>query len=101
MEHFRTDAGVHALNSAVVVDLERKYGKLYDCNYITATLNESFECASQQIRVNRTEMVPNSFNERLNVVKSRTYLYRLGMIKPHRGINRTIEEESRCYFKYS
>lgn len=98
---FRTDAGVHALNSAVVVDLERMNGKLYDCNYITTTLNDSFELASQQMRVNRTEIVTNSFNERLNVVKSRTYLYRLGIIKPHLDINSKIEEKSRCYFKYS
>lgn len=97
----RTDAGVHALNSAVVVDLERMNGKPFTCDYITTTLNDSFEENSHQIRVNRTEMVPNSFNECFNVVKSRTYLYRLGIIKPNLNINTNIEEKSRCYFRYS
>lgn len=97
----RTDTGVHALNSAVVVDLERMNGKPYSCDYITATLNDSSEMTSHQIRINQTEIVPNAFNERLNVVKSRTYLYRLGIIKPNLNINTKIEEKSRCYFKYS
>lgn len=98
---FRTDAGVHALNSAVLVDLEQKNGRPYGCNYITSILNESFEQSGHQIRINQTEIVPNSFNERLNVVKSRTYLYRFGIIKPNVQANHKIEERGRCYFKYS
>lgn len=98
---FRTDAGVHALNSAVVVDLERKNGRPYDCDYITATLNEAFETSAHQIRINKTEIVPNSFDERTNAVKSRTYLYRFGIVKSNQPINTNIEERSRFYFKYS
>lgn len=97
----RTDAGVHALNSAVVVDLKRKNDKPYSCDYVTATLNESFEMASQQIRINRTEIVPNSFSECSNVVKSRTYLYRLGIVNSNADIKTKIEEKSRCFFKYT
>lgn len=98
---FRTDAGVHALNSAVVVDLERKNGRPYDCDYITGMLNESFQDSCHQIRINQTEMVPNTFNERTNAVKSRTYLYRFGIIQPDADINAKIEEKSRCYFRYT
>lgn len=98
---YRTDAGVHALNAAVVVDLQRINGRPYDCDYITTMLNESFEKSSHQIRINQTEIVPNSFNARINAVKSRTYLYRFGIIKPNLLINTKIEEKFRCYFKYS
>lgn len=92
---------MHALNSAVVVDLERRNGKPYDCEYITSVLNETFECASCEIRVNGAQLVPNSFNEHINAVKSRTYLYRLGIIKKGMSIDYRLEEKCRCFFMYS
>lgn len=98
---FRTDTGVHALNSAVVVDLERMNGKPYDSDYIISKLNESFEESKHQIRVNQAVMVPNTFNEHINAVKSRTYLYRLGVIKPNKNIDYNLDEKYRCFFIYS
>lgn len=97
----RTDTGVHALNSAVVVDLERKNGKPYDCDHITCMLNRSFFASPHQVRVNRTQLVPNTFNQHVNAVKSRTYMYRLGIIKPNMNIRYKLEEKDRCFFMYT
>lgn len=97
----RTDTGVHALNSAVVVDLERKNGHPYDCDHITCMLNRSFYASPHKVRVNRTQLVPNTFNQHVNAVKSRTYMYRLGIIKPNMNISYKLEEKDRCFFMYT
>ncbi|XP_031629891.1 tRNA pseudouridine synthase-like 1 isoform X2 [Contarinia nasturtii] len=101
LNFFRTDAGVHAINSAVFVDLERSNSEPYDCNYITSKLNQALEETPHQIRVNGAQRVPNTFNQHINGVKSRTYLYRLGVIKKNRNIDYTIDEKYRCYFMHS
>lgn len=94
----RTDTGVHALNSAVVVDLQRQNGKPYDGHYITSILNDSFEEKSHAVRINRADVVPNSFNQHVNAVKSRTYLYRFGIIRKNLQIHSQLEEQYRCHF---
>lgn len=97
----RTDSGVHALNSAVVVDLQRQNDKPYDASHIVHTLNEHFDESEHEIRVNGVQLVPNTFNEHINAVKSRTYLYRLGIIQKDTNIDYRLEEKYRCYFIYS
>lgn len=94
----RTDAGVHALNSAVVVDLQRNNGKLFEEDYISSSMNRFFEESKHEIRVNKVEVVPNDFNSHGRVVKSRTYIYRLGIIKPGRDFINKLEESQRCLF---
>lgn len=64
-------------------------------------LNDSFDKTQHQIRVNRAEIVPETFNEHRNAVKSRTYLYRLGVIKENMNIDQPLEEKKRCFFMYS
>lgn len=104
MLHFitsRTDSGVHALNSAVVVDLQRKNDKPYDVHHIVQVLNEHFDDSKHAVRVNGAQLVPNTFNEHINAVKSRTYLYRLAIIKKKKNIDYKLEEKYRCFFIYS
>lgn len=98
---FRTDTGVHALNSAVVVDLQRKSKNPYDTNYIVQILNGYFEESNHAVRVNKVQIVPITFNEHVNAVMSRTYLYRLGVIKRNKNIDSKLEEKDRCFFIYS
>lgn len=94
----RTDAGVHALNSAVVVDFDRKSDKPFAVDYMAAGLNKYFNKSKHQIRINKVEVVPNDFNDKGKVVQSRTYLYRLGIIKPGSLLRPSLEEHQRCYF---
>lgn len=94
----RTDTGVHALNSAVVVDLERKNGKPYDCEYITNRLNKSLADTLHKVRVNHCKMVPKTFNQHINAVKSRTYMYRIAVIKKGMHIDCNLDEKFRCHF---
>lgn len=97
----RTDAGVHALNSAVLVNLERKNGKLYDTMYVSAILNNHLSETKHNVRINGVELVPNSFNAHGRIVKSRTYIYRLAIIKPNMDVEIPLEEQNRCLFLYS
>lgn len=104
----RTDKGVHALHSAVHVDLERQNGQPYDVKYLTATINRNLYNGGLPIRVLRADIVPENFHCRYNA-KGRTYLYRLAIARDHqleegyRGranfINYVpIEEANRCWF---
>ncbi|XP_050078056.1 tRNA pseudouridine synthase-like 1 isoform X1 [Anopheles maculipalpis] len=104
----RTDTGVHALHNTVHVDLERPNGKPYTVDRITQTLNRAFERDGQSLRIISTVHVPLTFHARL-CAKSRTYLYRLAVLKreyscdpsrlhhPHTRFI-PIEEHDRCYF---
>lgn len=96
--HFSTDAGVHALNSAVVVDFDRKSNKPFTDDYMAANLNRYFNESKHQIRVNKVEVVPNDFNQNGRVVQSRTYLYRVGIIKQGTLFKPSLEEHQRCSF---
>ncbi|XP_058121774.1 tRNA pseudouridine synthase-like 1 [Anopheles ziemanni] len=103
----RTDTGVHALHNTVHVDLERPNGKPYDAEKITKALNRAFERDAQSLRILSTVHVPNTFHARL-CAKSRTYLYRLAVLKKEYARNHPlqhpqsrfipIEEHDRCYF---
>lgn len=104
----RTDKGVHALHSAVHVDLERQNGEPYDVKYLTATLNRNLYNGGLPIRVLRVDIVPETFHCRYNA-KGRTYLYRLAIAKDYyleEGYRRRanyinfvpIEEANRCWF---
>uniref|UniRef100_A0A182JTT6 tRNA pseudouridine synthase n=1 Tax=Anopheles christyi TaxID=43041 RepID=A0A182JTT6_9DIPT len=103
----RTDTGVHALHNTVHVDLQRPNGKPYDADRITKVLNRAFEKDAQSLRILSTMHVPLTFHARL-CAKSRTYLYRLAVLKreysctsggqqPHARFI-PIEEQDRCYF---
>ncbi|XP_053673605.1 tRNA pseudouridine synthase-like 1 [Anopheles nili] len=103
----RTDTGVHALHNTVHVDLLRPNGLPYDANHITRTLNRCFEKDEQALRVLSTVHVPLTFHARM-CAKSRTYLYRLAVLKKEFSSEATrlhphlrfipIEEHDRCYF---
>ncbi|XP_037907028.1 tRNA pseudouridine synthase-like 1 isoform X2 [Hermetia illucens] len=104
----RTDAGVHALQTSVHVDLENSHGVVYPTHSITSLLNRHFSREALQIRVINTIHVPNTFHSRYHA-KGRTYLYRLAVAKQDlfsKGLDRTegyvsfipIEEFERCFF---
>lgn len=103
----RTDAGVHALQSTVHVDLERANGQPYDPNVITYLLNRNFYHSSNHIRVLNSIIVPDTFHCRYNA-KSRSYVYRIAVakeninpeidVKAHYFNYIPIEEIDRCYF---
>lgn len=84
-------------------DLCRLYGEPYNPKLITITLNRYFIKSSVPIRILKTYLVPSTFNCRRNVV-SRTYLYRLCVVKSARlnaanYLNHLpIEELERCLF---
>lgn len=100
----RTDKGVHALHSAVHVDLDRTL----DVNYLTSTVNRNLFNEGLPIRVLRTNLVPDTFHCRYSA-RARTYLYRLAIARDYfveegnRGranyLNFVpIEESNRCWF---
>lgn len=104
----RTDKGVHALHSAVHVDLLRHNAEPYDVQYLTATINRNLYNGGLPIRVLRADIVPNTFHCRYNAL-GRKYLYRLAIAKDYylaeeyRGranyINYVpIEESNRAWF---
>ncbi|XP_053693104.1 tRNA pseudouridine synthase-like 1 isoform X1 [Sabethes cyaneus] len=102
----RTDAGVHALHNTVHVDLERRNGKPYDEVKVTQCLNRALGSQELPIRIINTQLVPMTFHARM-CAKSRTYLYRLGVLRRRfcegpsmHALNRfiPIEEHDRCYF---
>ncbi|XP_037934967.1 tRNA pseudouridine synthase-like 1 [Teleopsis dalmanni] len=104
----RTDKGVHALHSTLHVDLQKYGTKTYDPTTITGVLNRTLHKQKLQIRVIKTERVPDTFHCRYNAL-GRTYLYRIAVLrKKSDGSNCIdnrafeefipIEEIDRCYF---
>ena len=103
---FRTDAGVHALQSSVHVDLQKVGGGYFHPSNITIALNHHFHEKWLPIRIINTIRIPETFHCRYNA-KSRTYLYRLAVIKRdteedfeghHYLRYQPIEELDKCYF---
>lgn len=104
---YRTDAGVHALHSAVHVDLERCNGTPFDTLQMTSTINRYFYKEHIPIRILNTRIVPGTFHCRFNAI-GRTYLYRLAVIKTEEEALRwgnkkysryvPVEELDRCLF---
>ncbi|KPJ07966.1 tRNA pseudouridine synthase-like 1 [Papilio machaon] len=101
----RTDGGVHALNSSAHFDLERYGTNVYDPEYITYQLNKFFLKNETSISVKKCLRVSDQFSARFNAV-SRTYLYRLAVLKPDIELPESsiissympIEEWKRCHF---
>lgn len=102
----RTDAGVHALHNTVHVDLKRLYGGPYKTHKLTQRLNRAFGAQGLPLRILDTKLVPMTCHARL-CAKSRTYLYRLGVLKPQFCVDPhmhplsrfvPIDEHDRCYF---
>nr|XP_022918176.1 tRNA pseudouridine synthase-like 1 isoform X2 [Onthophagus taurus] len=99
----RTDAGVHALHTTLHVDLTRPNNEPYDPKTITIQLNKKFSKSFLPIRILSTYLVPNTFHCRREAL-SRTYMYRLCVIKYNGLIRNTldklipIEEHNRAYF---
>lgn len=103
----RTDAGVHALQSSLHVDLERQDGKPYDVNVMTGVLNRTLDKHDLPIRVVSIKHVPDTFHCRYRA-KGRTYLYRFAVAKTNPiGVNIKnrnyqnfipVDEYKRCYF---
>uniref|UniRef100_A0A182STZ3 tRNA pseudouridine synthase n=1 Tax=Anopheles maculatus TaxID=74869 RepID=A0A182STZ3_9DIPT len=88
--------------------MQRPNGKPYTTDRITQTLNRAFEKDGQSLRILSTVHVPLTFHARL-CAKSRTYLYRLAVLKREHACDRSrqhhphtrfipIEEHDRCYF---
>lgn len=108
----RTDKGVHALHSAVHVDLERQNGRPYDVKYLTSVLNRNLYNGGLPIRVLRADIVPDTFHCRYSA-KGRSYLYRLAIAKDYHNLEEgyrgranfinyvPIEEANRCWFVHS
>ncbi|XP_045785692.1 tRNA pseudouridine synthase-like 1 isoform X1 [Maniola jurtina] len=101
----RTDGGVHALNSSAHVDLERKGENIYETHYVTYEMNKFFFKNDISILVRKCLRVNDNFSARFNAL-SRTYLYRLAVLKPDLVIEENtalssfvpIEEWKRCHF---
>ncbi|XP_049863053.1 tRNA pseudouridine synthase-like 1 isoform X2 [Schistocerca gregaria] len=103
----RTDKGVHALLSSAHVDLERHTGGGYDPECLTVGFNRYFEKAKVGLRVQKCQLVPDTFHSR-HSAKCRTYLYRLAVRKQNAptlqkmGFKYLAEipfsEWRRCYF---
>lgn len=101
----RTDGGVHALNSSAHFDLEKYGGSIYEPNNITYQLNKYFFKNNISIYVKKCLRVSDDFNARRKAI-SRTYLYRLAVIKKDIVIPEyvsiasyiPIEEWKRCHF---
>ncbi|KAG6448702.1 tRNA pseudouridine synthase-like 1 [Manduca sexta] len=101
----RTDGGVHALNSSAHFDLDRHGTEIYDPNYVTYSMNRVFNKNDCSILVKKCLRVSDNFHARFKAL-SRTYLYRLAILKE--GVNIPekesiasyipIEELNRCHF---
>lgn len=98
----RTDARVHAIQSPIVVDLERRNGQPYDPTVITTKLNTSFLYRNIEIRIINTQIVPVTFDH--HSIEKRSYLYRLAVTKKkylpsdQMVLWVPIEEAKRCLF---
>ncbi|CAH2218093.1 jg25934 [Pararge aegeria aegeria] len=77
----RTDGGVHALKSSAHFDLERKGEDVFESNYVTYEMNKYFFKNDISIIVRTCLRVNDNFSARFNAL-SRTYLYRLAVLKP-------------------
>lgn len=103
----RTDKGVHALLSSAHVDLESPTGGGYAPEILTIGFNRYFEKAKVGLRVQKCQLVPDTFHSR-HSAKYRTYLYRLAVRKQDAptiqksGFNYLAEipfsEWKRCHF---
>ncbi|XP_068629860.1 tRNA pseudouridine synthase-like 1 [Battus philenor] len=101
----RTDGGVHAINSSAHIDLDRQGSGIYDPEWITVELNKFFYKHDASIHVKKCMRVSDGFSARFNA-KSRTYLYRLAVLKPDVILPEKqiiasympIEEWRRCQF---
>lgn len=102
----RTDGGVHALNASAHFDLERPGDKIYDTEYIVNHVNNFFSKNQLSIFVKKCIRVNDDFHARFNAI-SRTYLYRLAVLKPEIEVDENtfsmlsympIEEWKRCDF---
>ncbi|XP_050345149.1 tRNA pseudouridine synthase-like 1 isoform X2 [Nymphalis io] len=102
----RTDGGVHALNSSAHFDLERRGNQIYDTQFIIHEMNSFFFRNRISIYVKNCLRVNDDFNARF-IATSRTYLYRLAILKPEVQIDENnytipsltpIEEWKRCDF---
>lgn len=97
---FRTDSGVHAFNTTVHVDLQRRTGN-YEPLEITHQLNSFFRKNTLPIHVLKTQAVPPTFHCRFSAI-NRTYLYRFAIVRAdfRQGyfVNFPVEENKRCFF---
>lgn len=96
----RTDTGVHALHNALVVDLERREGKSFATSYIHQTMVKALDKSNHDLRINRIQLVPKDFNKHGKVVLTRTYMYRLAIVKD-KTVKPKLDELNRCYFMYA
>lgn len=71
----RTDAGVHAFCNSCHVELENKYGRIYDTSSIKKYVNRYFAKCGHTIRLLDCIPVTYDFHAR-HSCKSRTYMYR-------------------------
>lgn len=105
---FRTDAGVHALNSTAHIDLERGSGAPYYPMTIVTKLNYIFGRWKEPIRILNAQLVGPDFSARRDA-NNRTYLYRLAVHRHRYDSSLTkqqalynlfipIEENRRCHF---
>ena len=81
--HYRTDTGVHSLDSPFAVDLQKNSGGdiFFDPKMITFRLNEVFKNKDVDIRVLKTVAVKSNFKARGSFSCQRTYLYRFAVLK--------------------
>lgn len=105
---YSTDTGVHALHTAIHVDLQRNDNAPYDVQTITGVLNRTLSKQNLPIRILNTRLVPETFHCRYNAL-GRTYLYRIAVAKPNLVISNDsknknfeaylpVEELDRCFF---
>lgn len=108
LSNFRTDAGVHALNTTAHINLEREAGTLYNPMTIVMKLNQTFGLWNEPIRILNARLVRPDFVSRRDAI-NRTYLYRLAVHrKRHENSSSEaqdfsnlfvpIEEHRRCHF---
>ncbi|CAG9585795.1 unnamed protein product [Danaus chrysippus] len=101
----RTDGGVHALNTCAHFDLERHKELVYEPPYLENEINKYFFDNNISIHVKKCLQVNDDFSARHSAL-SRTYLYRLAVIKPEIKLEEKIniatlipiEEWRRCHF---
>ena len=71
---------MHALQSSVHVDLQKRDGTRYPASAITTILNKNFNRNNLPIRILKTIDVPDTFHCRYNA-NARSYLYRIAVAK--------------------
>ncbi|CAG5011617.1 unnamed protein product [Parnassius apollo] len=101
----RTDGGVHAINTSAHFDLEKCGTRIYEPEKIVYELNKFLFKNEASIYIKKCLRVSDSFSARFNAV-SRTYLYRLAVLKKDVALPETaiissyipIEEWRKCHF---